>query len=91
MTRPVTPVPGMHYEKRAGGPALGWSRRICTDNAAAVTYEIDKAVRRGDAVVPEDKGIIRIENASRLDPQFPRGGQRSPAWYVPMNNVTKEN
>lgn len=88
---PVRPDPGTHYVKHAGGPGLGWSRRVCTDNAAAVTYEITKAEARGDAVVLEDKGIIRIENAARLAPQFPQGGQRSPAWYVPMNNITKEN
>lgn len=88
MTEPVRPVPGTHYEKLAGGPGRGWSRRVCTDNAAAVTYEIDKATARGDAVALEAGGIIRVENASRLDPRFPGGGQPSPAWFVPKINTS---
>lgn len=87
MTHPVTPVPGMAYVKFAGGPSIGWSRRISTSNAADVREAISRAENRGDAVV-DDKGIIRIENAARLDPSFPQSGQPSPAWYVPLNNVT---
>jgi hypothetical protein len=79
----------MAYQWFAGGPALGWSRRVGTSNMAGVREAITRAEARGDAVVLEDKGIIRVDNAARLDPGFPESGQPSPAWYVPMNNVSR--
>jgi hypothetical protein len=79
-----TPVPGVWYTKWAGGYGLGWSRRICQDNAAGVAYEIEKAVARGSVVALESNGVIRVEDAAVYDPGFPNAGQPSPAWFVPV-------
>lgn len=80
----VAPVAGTLYKRHVGGLGLGWSRPMCDDNGAAVREVIERAQRRGDAVVAEDGGVIRVEGAGVIDPGFEGAGGRGPVWFVPL-------
>jgi hypothetical protein len=72
------------YERHTGAHGLGWARKIGTDNPASVRYMIDRAGQRGDAVTVEDGGVIRVDNAGRVDPSYDGAGEPCPVWFVPV-------
>lgn len=80
----MTDIPYTRYTRFAGGPGLGWSRQICTDNAAMVAAVIGLARTRGDAVESEANGVIRVDGAGVYDPSFPLAGEAAPVWFVPQ-------
>lgn len=82
-SEPVRPEARTKYVKYAGGTGLGWSRRICTLNAAAMGAVLTAAYSRGLTVDRESSGAIYVEGAGVYDPGFPMAGKPAPAWFVP--------
>jgi hypothetical protein len=77
-------VEQVSYERHTGAHGRGWARRIGTDNPASVRFMIHRANRRGDAVTVEDGGVIRVDNAGRVDPGHDAAGEPCPVWFVPV-------
>lgn len=82
--RAVQVEPQGMYVRRTGGLGLGWTRRVCEANAAAVRETVAQARLRGDAVAVEEGGVIRVEGAGVVDPGNEGAGGRCPVWFVPV-------
>ncbi|MDX3260771.1 hypothetical protein PV336_16240 [Streptomyces sp. MI02-2A] len=85
-TTPEIEPKGM-YARHTGGAGRGWSRRVCEDNSASVKAVMASARQRGDAVVLEDNGVIRVDNAGVIDPSHEHAGERCPVWFVPFRKT----
>lgn len=79
------PIPGTLYARWGGAYALYWCRSLSeNDDAVLVAAEIARARARGDAVVAEGKGIIRVNGAVIPDVPDLTQPDRAPVWFVPL-------